>query len=111
MADSRREPDPLERSADYPLKSLEGDGKLCPTTIFRKLMNFIHNDISYVLQMALHQLPRKDRLERFWRRDEDVRWTRGLLPPLRLGRISMADRCGQLRSRNETMDAVDHVPV
>src|SRR2546422_9495540 len=111
MTNGGRQSDSLETAARDSAKALEGYGKLSSTPIFRKLMNFIHDDMSDVLQMTLHQLPRENRLERFWGRDEDVWRGRSLLSPFGLRRVAMADRGGQLCGRDETPNAVDHVPV
>src|SRR5439155_9306265 len=111
MANGGREPDSLEATACDLAQTLEGNCELTPTTIFRKLMHFIHDDKSHVLQMPLHHFPGENCLERFWRRDEDVRWIRGLLPPLRLRCVAVADGGSQLRRRDEMLDAVNHVSV
>src|SRR6266851_4821923 len=93
------------------VQTLEGNGKLSSAAVFCELMNLINDDISYILQMALHHFSGKNRLKGFRCCNEDVWRVRRLLPAIRLSRIAMADGGGQLCRRDETLDPVDHVPV
>src|SRR5438445_5511331 len=111
MTNGGGEPDSLEAAAGDLAQAPEGNGKLSAASIFRELMNLIDDHISYVLQMALHQLPRENRLKRFRCGDENVWWVRGLLPPIGLRRVAMADRLGQLRLLYDTLNAVGHFAI
>ena len=58
-------------------------------------MDLVHDDVPDGFQVLAERLAHEDRLERLGRRDQQVRRVEGLLSPLALGGVAVADADGQ----------------
>jgi len=63
VADRRRESDSLEIPVCQPSESLKSGCELDASTIVGELVDLIHDDVTDILEMTLHDFSRQNRLQ------------------------------------------------
>src|SRR5439155_9602464 len=111
MADGRGESDSLEVLFGNSAQPLKADRQLNPTTVMGELVNFVDDNVPDCPEVTLHELARKNCLERLRGCNQNIGWSRGLFAPFGWRRIAMSHRDSEFRAFGEMSKPLDHVSV